>query len=230
MIEHIPQQVDSAFLYFHSAGMSSAEFAPFLAPLAERLPRTYIWAGDGAVSKSPLMRQGALYGEDALHYWFTFPMQDASSPESFAEHAEAMGAALSCAGAYINVLVDQILSRFHLPAKRAVLSGFQHGSCAALAASMIRLRDPFAYTILFESYLLESYYLKDELSLPDTTVVCIDNQHIRSRTLNWLNIDTVQQFESYGIATRHITVAEGENDLNWAMMREAADIMRGLPG
>jgi hypothetical protein len=31
MIEHIPEHVKTALLYFHSAGTTSDEFAPFLA-------------------------------------------------------------------------------------------------------------------------------------------------------------------------------------------------------
>lgn len=228
MIEHIPQQVDSAFLYFHSAGTTSEEINPFLPGLVESLPHTYIWAGDGVISRSPLMRHGLCYGEDAKHYWFTFPMQDASSPESFASHAEAMGAALSCAGAYVNALVDQILTRFHITAKQVILCGFQHGSCVALAASMIRIRDPYAYTILFEPYILESYYLKDELSIPGTTVVCIDNQHIRQRTQNWIHIETDREFQSYGIVTQRVTVEDGDDNLNSAMMDEAIKIVKNL--
>ena len=228
MIEHIPQQVDNAFLYFHSAGTSSEEIKPFLPHLVESLPHTYIWAGDGVISKTPLMRQGLFYGADARRYWFTFPMQDAVSPESFASHIEAMGAVLSCAGAYVNALVDQILTRFHVTAKRVILSGFQHGSCVALAASMTRTRDPYAFTVLFEPYILESYYLKDEPSLPRTTVVCIDNQHIRRRTQNWIHVETDRQFRSYGMVTQSITVADGDDHLSAAMMNEAIGIVKNL--
>ena len=96
MIEHIPGQVDRALLYFHSAGESAEQIRPFLPQLIEGLPTTYLWAGDGVISGTPLMRQGLYYGGGARRYWFTFPMQDASSPDSFAAHTEAMGAALSC--------------------------------------------------------------------------------------------------------------------------------------
>ena len=228
MIEHVPQQVDNALLYFHSAGTSSEEITPFLPQLVKSLPHTYIWAGDGVISKSPLMRQGLFYGDDARRYWFTFPMQDASSPESFASHVEAMGATLTCAGAYVNTLVDQILVRFHITAKQVVLSGFQHGSCVALAASMIRKCDPYSFTILFEPYILESYYLKAELSIPRTTVVCIDNQHIRKRTQDWIHVETDKKFQSYGIVTQSITVEEGNDHLNSAMMGEAIKIVKNL--
>ena len=228
MLEHIPQQVDNALLYFHSAGMSSEELKPFLAQLVENLPHTYIWAGDGVISNYPLMGQGLFYGEDARHYWFTFPMQDASSPESFASHVEAMGAVLSCGGAYVNALADQIRTRFHLTAKQVILSGFQHGSCVALAASMMRIRDPYALTILFEPYVLESYYLKDELALPATRVACIDNRHIRQRVQNWIHVETDRQFQAYGIAAQSITVEEGGDHLDSAMMDAAIKVVQNL--
>lgn len=222
MIEHIPEQIDAAFLYFHSAGRSSDEFAPFLPDLIRHLPNTYLWAGDGVIGASPLMRQGAMYAHDAKRYWFTFPMQDASTPESFANNVEAMGATLTCAGAYVNVLVDQIMARCQLTASQVVLCGFQHGSSVALAASMLRIHDPYALTILFEPYVLESYYLKDEPTIPFTAVVCIDNQHIRSRTRDWLYVETDQVFQSYGLNTQQITAPEGGETLDVHMMREAA--------
>ncbi|MBN1679471.1 MAG: hypothetical protein JW966_04215 [Anaerolineae bacterium] len=228
MIEHVPAQVDNAFLYFHSAGVSSEQIKPFLPHLIESLPNTYLWAGDGVISSSPLMRQGLYYGSDAKRYWFTFPMQDASSNESFASNVEAMGATLSCAGAYVNALVDQIMTRFQITTEKVVLCGFQHGSCVALAASMMRKNDPYAFTILFEPYILEAYYLKHELTLPDTSVVCIDNQHIRKRTLDWINIETDREFQSYGMVTQRITVEDGDDNLDAAMMSEAIKIMLAL--
>ena len=149
MIEQISEQVNNAFLYFHSAGKSSDEIKPFIPELLESLPNTYIWAGDGVISGSPLMRQGLHYGNDTKRYWFTFPMQDASSPESFASNIEAMGATLTCGGAYVNALVDQIMTRFQIMAKNVILCGFQHGSCIALAASMIRINLPSYSSLIF---------------------------------------------------------------------------------
>lgn len=227
MIEYIPQQVTNAFLYFHSAGASSEELRPFLPQLQENLPNTYIWAGDGVISGAPLMRQGLHYGDDAKRYWFTFPMQDASSPESFARNAEAMGATLSCGGAYVNMLADQVMARFNIPVSKVVLAGFQHGSSVALAAAMMRRGDPYATTILFEPYILESYYLAHERTpLPSTTVVCIDNQHIRERTKRWINIETDHEFSAMGMVTRAITVQGGDDRLDSAMMNEAIAIMK----
>lgn len=228
MIEHIPEQVDNAWLYFHSAGESSEQIRPFLPRLIECLPTTYLWAGDGVISGSPLMRQGLHYGDDAKRYWFTFPMQDASSPESFAGHVEAMGATLSCGGAYVNALADQIMARFGISAGKVVLCGFQHGGCIALAASMMRKKDPYAVTIVFEPYLLEAYYLQHEADLPPTKVVCIDNQHIRNRTRAWMNIETDQEFQSYGMVTQSITLEDGGDNLDAAMMEEAIKIMLTL--
>jgi hypothetical protein len=231
MIEHIPEQIDAALLYFHSAGTTSNEIAPFLPLLIEHLPNTYIWAGDGVIGGSPLMGQGTHYvqddkTQDAKRYWFTFPMQDASSPESFAANSEAMGAVLTCAAAYVNAMVDSIMARFQLPASRIVLSGFQHGSCVALAAAMARIYDPYALTVLIEPYILEGYYLEDVHLLPATTVACIDNEHIRSRTLNWLQADTVEAFRAYGMNVRHFTVDEGNDALDAQLISEAARIMR----
>ena len=135
---------------------------------------------------------------------------------------------LTCGGAYVNALVDQIMARFQITAKNVVLCGFQHGSCVALAASMIQINDPYEFTILFEPYVLESYYLKDELTIPSTTVVCIDNQHIRKRTQNWINIETDKEFQSYGIVTQQITVKEGDYNLDFLMMNEAIKIVKRL--
>jgi predicted esterase len=226
MIEHIPRQVDKAFLYFHSAGVTSDELKPFLPQLIEGMPNTYIWAGDGVIGGAPLMRQGIQYAAHSKRYWFVFPMQDASSPESFAGHTEAMGAVLSSAGAYVNALADQVMARFRLPASKVVLAGFQHGSCVALAASMLRHHDPFAFTILFEPYILEGLYLKDESSLPGTTVVCIDNRHIQQRTFDWIHIQTDREFQSFGMNIQTVTVNDGSDTLDWPMLHEAAQIMK----
>ncbi len=228
MIEQVPQQIDNALLYFHSAGVTSAEIEPFLPRLIQKLPNTYLWAGDGVMSGAPLMRQGMQYGSDPKHYWFSFPMQDASSPESFAANVEAMGATVSCAGAYVNALTDQVMARFSRPAKRVVLAGFQHGSCVALAAAMLRRSDPYAFTLLLEPYLLEAYYLRDEAVKPATTVVCIDNQQIRNRTRQWLGIETDREFAGFGINTRAITVASSSDKLDSAMIDQAVKIMYEL--
>jgi hypothetical protein len=228
MIEYVPQQVDNALLYFHSAGVTSEEIRPFLTQLVDGLPNTYLWAGDGVISGTPLMRQGLHYGNDSRRYWFSFPMQDASSPASFAANIEAMGAALACAGAYVNQTADMVMARFGIPARRVALCGFQHGSCVALAAAMQRTADPYAVALLFEPYVLESYYLQYEQAKPETTVVCIDNQHIRQRTLKWINVETDRVFASYGIHVRGITVDGGGDPLDSVMVAEAVKIIRAI--
>ncbi len=228
MIEHIPSQVETALLYFHSAGVTSEQLRPFLPQLIAGLPSTYLWAGDGVISGAPLMRQGLRYGDDDRRYWFAFPMQDASSPESFARHVEAMGASLSCGGAYVNTLADQVMARFQLPAQRVILCGFQHGSSIALSAAMLRRKDPYALTILVEPYLLEAYYLEDEADLPPTTVVCIDNDHIRGRTRAWINIETDREFQSFGMATQRITVPGGGDALDAALLHAAVEVVQGM--
>ena len=63
MIEIIPDKIDSAFLYFHSAGTNSKEFKPFIRELESKMPNTYIWIGDGNISGSPLMFNNSFYGE-----------------------------------------------------------------------------------------------------------------------------------------------------------------------
>lgn len=228
MIEHIPERVDRALLYLHSARASSAQLRPFLPLLIEGLPNTYIWAGDGVIGGAPQMRQGLRYGGDGPRFWFTFPMQDAATPESFAVNVEAMGATLACCGAYVNAMADQVMARFGIPAQRVVLAGFQHGSCAALAAAMVRFGDPYAVTVLFEPYALETYYLKDELALPPTTVYCIENEHIRARTRNWIGIETDVVLGSYGIATQQITVPGGGDALDEAMVCAATGVVGAL--
>lgn len=229
MIELIPDQVDNALLYFHSAGQSSAELEPFLSQFESALPNTYVWAGDGVIRYSPHLKQGSHYGgHSSRHYWFTFPMQDSVSPESFADNAEAMGSSLLSSGAYVNALVDQIKVRFSIPTEKVVLCGFQHGSCVALSASMMRIKDPYAYSILIEPYILESYYLQDEPAIPKTTVVCIDNMHIQDRIMHWMGINTGLAFQEYGMNMESITVDDGDDDLDLSMMKEAIRIMARL--
>ncbi len=53
MTGHVPDVVELALLYFHSAGTTSEQLRPFLSRLVEALPTTYIWAGDGVISTSP---------------------------------------------------------------------------------------------------------------------------------------------------------------------------------
>lgn len=180
------------------------------------------------ISGSPLMRHDLFYGTSLKRYWFAFPMQDTSSHGSFSQNSEAMGATLSCSGACVNLIVDQVKEQFRIPTEKIVLSGFQHGSCVALATAMIRKKDPFLYTILFQPYILESYYLKDEEIPYHTTVVCIENLYIQQKTKKWLNIETEKEFQKFGINTLGITIEHGKEQLDIDMIKEAIKIIRSL--
>jgi predicted esterase len=228
MIEHIPKKVRSAFIYLHSAGVGSKELSPFLPKLIEDLPSTYIWAGDGVISGSPLMYNGAYYGDCDKRYWFMFPMQDASTPKSFQQHSEAMGASLLSSGAFLNSFVDRIMERFSLPTNKIVLSGFQHGSCLALAASMMRKTNPYRFTILFEPYILEGYYLEKESIQAETNVVCIENQYMRNRVKNWINIETDKEFKKFGMNVTSIVLDGEEEKIDAMMINEAVKIVQRL--
>lgn len=228
MIEIIPDKIDNAFLYFHSAGNNSKEFKPFLEEFIEKMPNTYIWIGDGNISFSPLMFRGACYGDSDKKYWFMFPMQDASSQKSFLENNEAMGASLLSAGSFVNNLVDQIKNRYKLSADKIVLSGFQHGSSLALSSAMMRKHDPFKYVILFEPYLLEAYYLNNENIIKDTTIICVENNHIRNRTFKWIGIYTDIEFSKMGLKVKTVTVDKGDEKLNQKMVNSALlEILQG---
>jgi len=221
MIEIIPGKIESAFLYFHSAGTDSREFKPFLNEIAAKMPDTYICIGDGHISGSPVMSGSTFYGDSAEKYWFMFPMQDACSQQSFLDNKEAMGASLLSAGSFVNNLVDQIKEKYDLSADRIILSGFQHGSSLVLASAMMRKHDPFKQVILFEPYLLEAYYLDRDSINPDTTVICVDNHHIRSRTYNWIGVYTDAEFSKMGMKVKAITVEDGNDNLNQEMVNRA---------
>ena len=70
--------------------------------------------------------------------------------------------------------------------------------------------------------------MKDEVTIPQTTVVCIENQHIRERTREWLHLETDQEFQSYGLVTHQITVNDGGDMLDAPMMNEAIRMMKTL--
>jgi hypothetical protein len=62
MIEIIPDEVETAFLYFHTRCSAGDEIAPFTAEVRAGLPKTYIWAGDGPVEGAgddPVMGKGS---------------------------------------------------------------------------------------------------------------------------------------------------------------------------
>jgi predicted esterase len=221
MIEHVPEKVENALIYFHTAGCNGDEIVPFIKELKRELPTTYIWSADGYIGGSSQMGKDLVYGGNDGRYWFTFPMQDSASAESYRANIEAMGAVLACCGAYINAFIDGIIRRFDLSAKAVVLCGHQHGSCAALAAAMVRKRDPYQTVILFDPYPLETYYLKEERDLPLTKVVCVDTVGLRERNKKWLDEEVDRLFQCYGMNTETVTLTEGGGTVDAAMFREA---------
>jgi hypothetical protein len=224
MIEVIPQVVDSAFLYFHTRCSSGDEIAPFVDEICTGLPNTYIWAGDGCIegqSDDPVMGKAVSYGASSQRYWFVFPMQS-STVEAFVNASEAMGAVLVTSGGYINALVDQVMARFQIQASRVVLCGHQHGACVALAAAMIRRQQPFSLAVVFDPWPLETLYLQREHQLPDTKIVCIDNQWVRARDKQRkIELAVYQVFQQYGMHASDITLDEGEGKPDVFMFREA---------
>lgn len=229
MIERIPPVVDTAFLYFHTRCSSGDELEPFVDEIRRELPRTYIWAGDGPIeskSDDPIIGKSVSYGTSALRYWFVFPMH-ATTQEAFAAATEAMGAVLVTSGGYVNTFVDQVMARFQIPASRVVLCGHQHGACVALAAAMMRRANPFALTVLFDPWPLETLYFQHEGMLPATKVVCIDNQWARERERQrGANTELFKVFKGYGIHAEGITLAEGQGKPDEHMFREAARQIR----
>jgi hypothetical protein len=229
MIEIVPNVVDSALLYFHTRCSSGDEIAPFLDEIRASLPNTYIWAGDGPIdgkTDDPVMGNAVSYGFDSQRYWFVFPMQE-SSVEAFTAASEAMGAVLVTSGGYANAFADQVMARFQLPASRVVLCGHQHGSCVALAAAMMRRKDPFALTLLFDPWPLETLYFQREHNLPQTSVVCVDNRWVRERERQrGAQKPLYQVFQTYGMQAEGVTLVEGEGIPDAHMFREAVRQMQ----
>lgn len=224
MVEIVPNVVDSALLYFHTRRSSGDEIIPFLDELQKGLPSTYIWAGDGCIegnSDDPVMRRAVSYGTSRQRYWFVFPMQS-SSQDSFVATTEAMGAVLTTSGGYANALVDQAKARFQISTSRVVLCGHQHGACVALAAAMMRRADPFALTVLFDPWPLETLYLQHEQNLPATKVVCIDNRWVQEREKQrGAETELYKVFGQYGINAEGVTLPEGQDKPDIFMFREA---------
>lgn len=224
MIEIIPNTVETALLYFHTRCSSGDEIAPFVEELRGGLPNTYIWAGDGCIegqAADPVMRRAVSYGASARRYWFVFPIQESTS-EAFASAVEAMGAVLATSGGYANAMADQVMARFQIPARRVVLCGHQHGSCVALAAAMMRRRDPFSLAVLFDPWPLEALYLRHEHDLPQTKVVCVDNRWAREREKQrGVEAPLYQVFRQYGINAEGVTLEEGAGRPDAHMFREA---------
>lgn len=228
MIEIVPEKVDRALLYFHSAGTDSRELRPFLETLRREFPTAYLWAGDGPISGSPMMHRGAFSGASEERYWFAFPMADAASRESFERNAEAMGAVLLSTGAYINGIVEGVKARFCLGTGSIVPLGFQHGSSAVLSAAMMRRDDPFAQAVLFEPFLLEAYYLKGEGVQPKTRVLWVSNEFIEGWTSRWLEDNTLETFRSYGIRAERACTPGGAHALDEAMLGAAISAIKEL--
>ncbi len=224
MIEIVPTVVDSALIYFHTRCSSGDEIAPFLDEIRQGLPTTYICAGDGPIegqADDPIMRHAASYGASSQRYWFVFPMQS-STVEAFEAATEAMGAVLVTCGGWANALVDQAMAHFHIPASRVVLCGHQHGACVALAAAMMRRADPYALTLLFDPWPLETLYLQHEQNLPQTKVVCIENLWVRERERQrGAQKALYQVFQGYGINAEGIMLDQGEGKPDEHMFREA---------
>ena len=231
MIEIIPNKVDSAFLYFHSPCSCGDEMAPFVEEMSKSLSHTYLWAGDGCIEgqhDDPVIGNTVSYAVGRQRYWFVFPMHGRSR-EDFVNETEAVGAILATSGGYANRIADQVMARFRLPASRIVLCGHQHGSCVALAAAMMRRCDPFALTLLFDPWPLETLYLAHERQLPPTKVVCIDNQWVRERERQrGEETPLYQVFQRYGICCAGVTLAEGQGRPDEFMFREAARQMKAL--
>jgi hypothetical protein len=229
MIVIIPKIVDAAFLYFHSRRSSGDEIAPFIDEIRKDFPNMYIWAGDGCIegkSDDPTMGEAVGYGVSSQRYWFVFPMHS-STKEGFTAATEAMGAVLATSGGYVNALVDQVMARFQITASRVVLCGHQHGSCVDLAAAMLRRADPFALTVLFDPWPLETLYLQHEQELPATRVVCIDNLWVRERERQrGADTELYKVFRRYGLNAEGITLPEGQGKPDENMFREAVKQIR----
>ena len=219
MFEIIPKEIDRALFYFHSAGSNSKQIAPFLKEIEALFPTAYIWAGDGNLSNSALISGHPTYGGPEERYWFVFPMDDACSEESFLKNKQSMGASLLSAGSFVNYLVDIVMRRYNLSADKIILSGFQHGGALALSAAMMRKYDPFSQVVLFEPYLLEAYFMDQNMIIPDTGVYCIDNEHIRKRTYNWIGVYTDEELRKMGMNAIKVTVQGGGDHLSMEMIR-----------
>jgi hypothetical protein len=223
MLEVVPDTVDSAFFYFHTRCSTGEEIKPFVSEIQRELPSMYIWAGDGGIEgrEDAIMGSAVSSGDTAQRYWFVFPMRSKTT-EAFVAATEAMGAILITCGGYVNTSVNRALARFQLPASRVVLCGHQHGACVALAAAMMRRADPFALTLLFDPWPLETLYLQHEQRLPATKVVCIDNLWVQERERRrGATAALFHAFRQYGINAEGITLAEGQGQPDEHMFREA---------
>lgn len=101
-----------------------------------------------------------------------------------------------------------------------VLCGHQHGACVALAAAMLRREQPFALTVLFDPWPLETLYLGHEGNLPATKVACIDNRWVRERERQrGAETELYKVFQRYGMQAEGITLDEGQGQPDEYMFR-----------
>jgi predicted esterase len=228
MIEWIPQHVKKALLYFHSAGTNSTELLPFIDHLKSTLPDTYLWAGDGVISGSPIINEGTFYGEAEKRYWFMFPMKDASSSDSFHANQKQVGASLLSASGYVNLYIDQIRNQYNLKSSQIFVSGYQHGACVALSTVMMRKDDPIGGAILIEPYILEALYLSNEHVQKNTPVYCVENSFMRKRTYDFLNLYTDHEFRQMGITVNNIIIPGDCDGLRWEILDEMVSIVKEI--
>jgi hypothetical protein len=92
---------------------------------------------------------------------------------------------------------------------------------------MMRRHDPFALTILFDPWPLVTLYLQKEHDLPQTRVVCMDNEWVRERERQrGAEIPLYQVFRGYGMNAEGITLPQGAGIPDEFMFREAARQVR----
>jgi hypothetical protein len=86
----------------------------------------------------------------------------------------------------------------------------------------MRRANPFALTVLFDPWPLETLYLRHEHNLPATKVVCIDNLWVRAREQQrGAETALYKVFQQYGIRAEGITLTEGQGKPDAYMFREA---------
>jgi hypothetical protein len=87
---------------------------------------------------------------------------------------------------------------------------------------MMRRATPFALTVLFDPWPLETLYLKHEQELPATKVVCIDNLWVREREKQrGAETELYKVFQRHGINAEGITLPQGQGKPDEYMFREA---------
>ncbi len=220
MIEIIPTKMDSALILLHSADHNANQFLPFIEFLQEKLPNTYIVAEDGPIAGSPVVQDGMFYGNADKRYWFMFPMKDACSKESFIHNKVAQGASLMSAASYLNNYIDSLSKKISVPHENIVLCGFQHGSCVALSAAMMKRNKTFKKVILIQPYLLEALYLEDEHITDTTKVICIENEYMRKKTYDWIQIYTDEEMRKLKLNIESVITKNGSEEITKEILQE----------